>query len=347
MIIAKERPGVYSDYTANGILQNPAQGNIVGIVAVTAKGEQNKVYSIKKASDAINIFGDSGLMATLCKASLDNGASMIKAVSCGSGDSNDYESAFNVLKTVSGIKVIVCDSEDSLINEKLKVSIMEASENSKERIGVVSCSNSVAKSLAGTLNSERMILVCQPLQDGENIINSCVLAASIAGKIASSSDPSATFNSCKINGYADLSLNFTESEIDDYLSSGVTVFEKVAERLEIIRLVTTKTKDLQGNIDRTFHDINTILIADDVIPSVRNTLSNLIGSAKNNSKTLSAISTQTAVQLENKRKQGIIQAYETPLVSLSEEDNSICIVDIQFTIQRGINQIVISAIINV
>ncbi len=347
MIIAKERPGVYSDYTSNGILQNPAQGNIVGIVAVTAKGEQNKVYSIKKASDAITVFGDTGLMATLCRASLDNGASIIKAVSCGKDDSIDYESAFNALKVVSGIKVIVCDSEDSSVNGKLKASVVEASENSKERIGVASCSSNVAKSLAGTLNSERMIVVCQSLKDGEDSISSCVLAASIAGKIASSSDPSATFNSCKINGYTKLALNFTESDIDDYLESGVTVFEKVAERLEIIRLVTTKTKDSQGNIDRTFHDINTILIADDVIPSVRNTLSTLIGSAKNNSKTLSAISTQTAVQLENKRKQGIIQAYETPLVTLSEEDNSICIVDIQFAVQKGINQIVISAIINV
>lgn len=347
MILASERPGVYSDYSANGILNNSSQSSVVGIVAVTASGEKNKVYDIKRESDAKTIFGDTGLMITLCKAAIANGASVVKAVSCGGTNDYDYDSAFNTLKAIEGIKVIVCDSEDSQINGQLKDSVVAASENLKERIGIAACSVDSAENLASNLNCERIIIVCQSIVEDENILSPCVLAAALAGKISSNSDPSASFNGCKLSDYSELSPYFTEDDIDLYLESGVTVFEKIAGKLEVIRLVTSRTTDSEGNQDRVFYDINTILIADDVIASIRSSLSSLISSAKNNSKTLSAIATHAAIQLENKKQQGIIESYKTPAVSLSTNDSSVCIVDVEFAVQKGINQIIVSAIINV
>lgn len=347
MIIATERPGVYSDYSANGILQSPSQNNVVAVVAATASGEPNKIYNIKKSSDAQQIFGDDGLMVTLCKAALENGASLIKAVSCSINNSNDYQSAFDLLKSEPAIKVIICDSQDQSINSQLKASVVSASENSKERLGIAACPLSSAKALAASLNCERMIVVSQSLLNDDSTLSPCVLAAALAGKIAANSDPSASFNGSKISGYTDLSSYPSEEDVDDYLGAGVTLFEKVAGNLEIIRLVTSKSTDSEGNVDRTFHDINTILIADDVIPSIRSVLSNLIGSSKNNAKTRNSIATQAAIQLQNKKQQGIIQSYKNPVVSVSEDDSSVLIVDIEFTVQKGINQIIVSAIINV
>ena len=51
MLIAKERPGVYWDYDASGVLWGSDSLKQVGIAALCEKGEQNRVYSIRRISD--------------------------------------------------------------------------------------------------------------------------------------------------------------------------------------------------------------------------------------------------------------------------------------------------------
>ena len=68
---------------------------------------------------------------------------------------------------------------------------------------------------------------------------------------------------------------------------------------------------------------------------------------KNNEKTRSALATQTAVKLEEYRLQGILDSYRSPVVAASGEDPSVCVVTVEFTAARGLNQIVIQASITV
>ena len=57
--------------------------------------------------------------------------------------------------------------------------------------------------------------------------------------------------------------------------------------------------------------------------------------------------TQTAVKLEEYRLQGILDSYCSPVVAASGEDPSVCVVTVEFTAARGLNQIVIQASITV
>lgn len=83
MLIAKERPGVYWDYDASGVLWGSDSLKQVGIAALCENGEQNRVYSIRRISDGKAVFGEDSIMAGMIEKALINGASGVKAVKAG------------------------------------------------------------------------------------------------------------------------------------------------------------------------------------------------------------------------------------------------------------------------
>ena len=173
-----------------------------------------------------------------------------------------------------------------------------------------------------------------------------LLAAALAGRLAAVADPSAALNGAVLEGITGLSKAFPEEELDILLQNGVAVLEMRAGRAELIRGVSTRTKT-DGVSDRTFHDINTVLIIDTVIAGIRVSLKGMLAGARNNEKTRSALATQTAVKLEEYRLQGILDSYRSPVVTASGEDPSVCVVTVEFIAARGLNQIVIQASITV
>ena len=98
MLIAKERPGVYWDYDASGVLWGSDSLKQVGIAALCEKGEQNRVYSIRRISDGKAVFGEDSIMAGMIEKALINGASGVKAVKAGTEESFDYEAALAALE---------------------------------------------------------------------------------------------------------------------------------------------------------------------------------------------------------------------------------------------------------
>ena len=147
-------------------------------------------------------------------------------------------------------------------------------------------------------------------------------------------------------GISKLNKTLTEDEVDEYINNGIIPFELVAGRVEIIRAVTSKTTT-DGVSDKTFKEVNTILIIDEVIKSIREMLSKNISIAKNNITTRNAISSQVTVKLQEFLDANIIDAYATPNVYQSSDDPTVCIVEIDFTVAQGVNQIHITANINV
>lgn len=344
MLLAKERPGVYWDYTASGILWGMNSLKQAGIVALCDNGEQNRVYEIQRASDGKTIFGENSLMAAMIETALANGAYGVKAVKAGTADSFDYETALALLEKEDGIGAVCCDSagEDTLT--LLKISVERASKNGKERVAVGCWLGEDPSAVARTLNCERMALLCQTA--GNDDPQGGLLTAALAGKLAAATDPAASLNGLVMEGISQLSETFSEEELDLLLQNGVAVLETAAGRVELIRGVSTRTAT-DGVSDRTFHDLNTVLIIDTVIAGVREALKAMLAGARNSDKTRSAIATQAAVKLEEYRIQGILDSYRAPAVTPLEEDPAVCLVELQFTAARGLNQIVIQASITV
>lgn len=346
-IIAKHRPGVYSDFKTSDILYSKKTSKSIAIVA-KSNAEINTVYNIQKLSDAQATFGNETLMTTLCKSALENGASNIYAISVGSSDEN-YALAFKSLENITDIHVVVCDSSDISIHKLLAESVNNASLNKKERIGIIAASENLLEpySWASEFNDERILLIAQnPLSSDGSTLPGCILATALASIISRYSDPSLSFNGINIEGFSKLNKNLTEEQVDEYINCGIIPFEVVAGRIEIIRAITSKTTT-NGLADKTLKEINTILIIDEIIKSIREMLSYNISTAKNNVTTRSAISSQVTVKLQEFLDANIIESYEIPNVYQSEVDNTICIVEINFTVAQGINQIHISANINV
>lgn len=345
-IVARERPGVYSDYEASGVIFANKAGKTVGIVAL-AGGVVGQIYTITKVSDAKTIFGEDGLMVKLCQTALENGAYKIAAVSAGSSADN-YQTAFDALKAKDDICAIICDSQSVAVQALLKESVVFASENLKERIGIVSASKTETLSTwAENFNNERIVLIAQQAtgENGEEL-SGCLLAAALAGVVSKKDDPSTSFNGVNLEGVYGVNTSLSEDDIDEYINLGITPFEVVSNKVEIIRAVTSKTT-LNGVDDKTFKELNTILIIDTVIKDIRKTLNNSLSGLKNNSVTRSSIQSQATLKLQEFLDENIIEAYDQVVVSQWEDDISICIVSLSFTVSRGLNQIHITASIKV
>ena len=336
MLIAKERPGVYWDYDASGVLWGSDSLKQVGIAALCEKGEQNRVYSIRRISDGKAVFGEDSIMAGMIEKALINGASGVKAVKAGTEESFDYEAALAALEREDDLGAVCCDSTQGAVLQLLKASAAAASDSGRERVAVGCFSGEDPAAFANQLNCERMMLLCQA-PEGK---------PAGGGLLAAAADPSAALNGAVLEGITGLSKAFSEEELDILLQNGVAVLEMRAGRAELIRGVSTRTKT-DGVSDRTFHDINTVLIIDTVIAGIRASLKGMLAGARNNEKTRSALATQTAVKLEEYRLQGILDSYRSPVVAASGEDLSVCVVTVEFTAARGLNQIVIQASITV
>lgn len=345
-VIAKERPGIYSNYQSSEIVFGEKTGKRVGIVAISSCAT-NKVYDISSLSEAKTQFSQDNNIYQLCEMALKNGAAQISVVSAGK-ENPDYESAFSILEDEENIGVIICDSEDPDIHKLLKTSVVTSSKNLKERIGIVSYTNSEGLSeWAKIFNCERVVLVAQsPVDNSGKALSSCLINAALAGIISSKTDPSTCFNGSKLRGISSLNVSLSEEQIDEYIGLGITPFETVLDEVEIIRLVTSKTKTNLVT-DKTFKELNTVLIMDYVISGIRNTLKKYLFGLKNNSATRRSIATQTTIELEKYRVMEIIDSYQLPNVSVDAEDSSICIVEIEFAVLHGLNQIQIMANIKI
>lgn len=345
-MISTQRPGVYSEYLSSTIYRS----NSNGIVCIIAKNQEKTAgfsLEVNKISDVISNFGDEDLLSRMCKLAFVNGAKKICCISAGDGSTSEYQTAFNASKLKENITCVICDSSLEDINDLLVESVVSASENSKERIGIVSCESSYIESFVESKNCERIVALIQKAKDGEDsTARGCFLAAAFAGKIVSSDDKSRSFNGTVLEAVDELSDTYTETQVDNYLQAGITVCENIASSIEIIRAVSTRTKT-DNQDDMTFHDINVVMIVDDVIKDVRNALSNMISHAKNNAATRSAIATQACVILEEKKLAEIIYDYSAPVVTINGQDPTACDVELKFSAAQGLNQILITAYITV
>jgi hypothetical protein len=200
---------------------------------------------------------------------------------------------------------------------------------------------------AKVLNSERVVLVGPDiLLSGGEALSGVFAAAAVAGAVASISDAAVPLNGTTLKGLGGVGAQYSDNDVDVLVRGGVTPLEAVGGVVSPIRGITTRTTT-GGATDTTWRELTTILIVDDVIPTIRQSLRSRFKQTKNTAQTRGAIRSQVIVELESKLKSEIIDDYGEVTVSVEDEDPSVCVVEFSFSVSHGLNQIYLTAHITV
>lgn len=342
-----ERPGVYSSYEVTSALYGSGTGRAVGVAGVAAGGTKGAVSLITSYAAAASLYGGSSSLTGLVKVLLENGAPVVYAVPVvvsGTAARADYEVAFAALMERSEIGFMVCDSRDEAVHAALLAAISGGEERSKYRIGIVESAGTASAlvALAEKLNSERMALVGLPAAQGA----AGAFAAAAAGVLAAQNDPALPLGGAELAGVTAPDARFSDSDVNVLIRGGVTPIEALGGIVSVIRGVTTRTTT-NGTADATWRELSTILIVDDVLPTVRDSLKTRFARTKNTAQTRGAIRTQVVIELENKKSSEIIEDYGNVTVTADESDPTVCNVRFSFTVVHGLNRIELVAHITV
>ena len=349
--IIHERPGVYSSYDASAAVRGGRAVRTIGVAARSTAGTANTAVRLTSYEMGLSAFGEdkagSAGMSAILRLLFLGGASTVAAVKV---DGEDYESAFAVLQAAEDVQIIVCDSPDLAVQQALRASLEAASAARKERIAVAGMDGASAVELterARALNSERMALVGPDVLDsaGETL-SGVFAAAAVAAAIAVTRDPAVPLNGTSLPGLTGVSQDYSDNDIDLLVRGGVTPLEAVGGVVSPVRGITTRTTT-GGADDPAWRELTTIMIVDDVIPTIRQSLRARFSKTKNTAQTRGAIRSQTIVELENKLRAEIIDGYSDVTVSASEEDPTVCLVEFSFSVAHGLNQIYLTAHITI
>ena len=313
-----EHPGVYSSYDASSVIGGKKTARILGAAAVSTTGTANEVVTLTSYAEGVSAFGEDAEgtvgMAALLAALYRNGAAVVKAVKVSAATPTGYEAAFAALEQ-EAVDVIVCDSTSVDVQLKLRASVEKVS----------------------GAHSERMVLTAP---------GDVRMAAAAAAVIAGESDPSVPVNGAVLAGFSGLSASYDDTQVDTLVTGGVTPLECVSGEVSIVRGITTRTTT-GGAADKTWRELTTVRIVDDVIPALRASLRARFVRSKNTAQVRAAIRSQVMVELENKRAQEIIDSFGEVSVKASEDDPTVCLVEFSFAVAHGLNRIYLSAHITV
>lgn len=99
--------------------------------------------------------------------------------------------------------------------------------------------------------------------------------------------------------------------------------------------------------DTTWRELTTILIVDEVIPTIRSALRTRFARSKNTAQSRGAIRSQVVLELEEMKSREIVDSYGEVLVSALKSDPTVCLVEFSFTVAHGLNRIYLTAHITV
>ena len=349
--IIHERPGVYSSYDAAASLRGSRAARIVGVAAKSKTGTSNVPVTITSYEMGLSVFGEDDAaspgMSTLLKLLFLGGVYMVSAVAV---DGKDYASAFAALQSVENVQIVVCDSGELAVQQALRASLESASAARRERVAVVGMSGASTVELtarAKALNSERIVLVGPDgLDSNGGPLPGVFAAAAVAAAVAITRDPAIPLNGSSLYGLGGVSEQYSDNDIDLLVRGGVTPLEAVGGVVSPVRGITTRTTT-GGADDTTWRELTTILIVDDVIPTIRQSLRSRFSQAKNTTQTRGAIRSQVIVELESKLRAEIIDGYSDVTVSVYEDDPTVCLVEFSFSVAHGLNQIYLTAHITI
>lgn len=346
-----ERPGVYSSIDVSSSYSGSGSGGIAGVAAKADSGEVGKAVSLSSYAEARAKFGADSELTRLVKLLFMNGAQTVVAAAAAvdaEPTTAQYKTAFDALLNVPDIGVMLCASQSNEVHSALKDALETASETGKYRIGIIDAQGTPAElaAKASSLNCEKLVMAAPCVVDSEGNAVGGMAAAALAGAIVSSPDPALPVNGARIYGVDGLNAAFTDTEIDTLIRGGVTPLENLSGEIYVVRGVTTRTTT-EGVADYTWREITTVLIVNNIIPTIRTSLKRMFSRSKNTRQTRGAIRTQVIVELEKKLSAEIIDGYSNVTVEASADDPTLCEVGFEFTVAHGLNRIELSAHITV
>lgn len=351
-VTTHERPGVYSVYGASSLVRGSGGRKTVGLAVINTKAKAGVIQTITSYEGAVSAFGsqaDSQDMAELIRVLLLNGAAAVAAIPVANAEG--YEAAFAALAEMENISVVVCDSTDQEVQQKLRDSVTATSAARRERIAVVAGgaeeSVTALTDRAKALNSERVVLAAPGGVSAEGTaLSGLTAAAAVAGAIAGQGDPAVPLGGAELLGLNGLSAQYGDNDIDLLVRGGVTPLDSTGGTVSVVRGITTRTRSGESE-DATWRELSTVLIVDDVIPAIRESLRARFRRAKNTEQSRGAIRSQVVLELENKKSREIITGYDGVTVSALPENPTVCLVEFAFTVAHGLNQIWLTASITI
>lgn len=338
MVDISQRPGVYSDLESSWVRRRAAGTGVCGLTAVCAALEPG-LYTVTTSGGAGSLFGFGTTAATLCSIALTNGASAVVCSVC--EDESGLGDAAARFESLEGIQVLICQDDSLALQQAVLAAAESASAQRRERIAVLGMDNAGVEQLcqrAQVLNSERAVLVGASLEG-------VAAAAAAAGAICACTDPAQPMIDVDLEGISEPG-HYSDSDFDTLVLAGVSPVEAFGGQVQISRAVTTRT-NVGGVADSSFRELSTILIADQVIPGIRQVLKNEFYRAKNTARTRSAIRTRVIVELENYMTRELIQQYGDVTVEADGDDPTLCLVSFDFTVAHGLCRVHLTAVITV
>lgn len=341
------RSGVYTSFTINPIYSG-LKNREIGLIAVCDKLDViNEHIVVNSLAQARQIFGEasnSNEVMTLLKAIFMNNSSKVNVIAIPNNSTQNYKNALDlILQTDAYILCFGVVDNDFL--QYLQSKLEESENNGKEKIAVISSSQVEQAKDISDINDKR-ILVAFPkiiIKDFDVNLSSVILASMISNL----RDISSNLNGATILPEFMLTEKFDDDTIGELINLGICVFENQNNIIELIRAVTTKTLDTDGNKDYTYKNLSTVLITDIVIPDIRKLLKNKLLNADNSLSSLNSIMALIVDRLDFYVDMNYISSYQKPNIYLSDEDETVCFVELNFTIVQGVYQVYLNVQVSV
>jgi len=302
-------PGVYSKIDASAAVRNSGPvTKVIGIVATgTSNDEAHKLTNIAYApfsfKDAEEKYGEDSNIVKLMSVCIANGASKFIVVRAAEDlDVVDYKAALAAAELEEAIDIVIMDSDNPLDHVELKNHAVSASDNRRERIGIVGFDAgtdfATVINQAKALNSGKVYTSYPNALDNTGTeLSGIYTAAALAGQIAAETDPSMPMTNVQVNGFYGLAKKLKDDEINSLIEAGVIPLEVRSGEIRIVRAVSTYTKDATGNTDITWQELTTTLITHHILKDMRRRLTSAFSRAKQTAETRDAIKSEVLTAL--------------------------------------------------
>lgn len=334
-----ERPGVYVEYDTAGRSVAAAPR----VAAIIAEGSGSGLYRFSSPQAALQTFSAATTIGKMVQLAFAGGASQVLCRPV-NGTSFAYNAALTLFLAEREIGSLAVETDNTEILMGLAAQI--SAEGAKECVcfaGLDSPTDSALCTLAEELNCPRMVVMGANVRyaGDDDLGGGCLAAAAMAGVFSARTDPALPLSGAVLPGLDGIGANPSETEIDTLVRAGVTPLELIGGQVCVIRAVTTATT-LDGVADETWHELSTVAIVDDVIPTIRDTLRAKFLRRKNTAVTRNAIASQVAIVLDDRVRREIIEGYEDLKVEAVSGDPTTCRVSFGFSVVQGIGRIHLS-----
>ena len=344
-----ERPGVYSDYDASSIVAVGTAQRVIALIGVSSA--KAGVYTLTSYAGAQEVFGADSQLGKMLKLAYQNGAGTVLAYPVAEDSAAAYSPAVSAILAEKRSSLCVLGSALEAVQTAFCTALSGAAQQKGECIGICGMGAATAAQLgarAQKLNCERVVFVGpQVYAAGETAAqDGCMAAAALAGALAAERDPALPLNGLELAGLTGVTAVYSDTEYDALVAAGVTALECEGGRVQVIRALTTRSKT-GGSPDKTYRELTTMLILDELIPAIRTALRTKFAHAKNNVLTRKAIRNQVVLELEERVEREIIEGYDKLTVTAAQDDRTTCVVEFEFTVVQGLNRILLTAHMNV